>query len=218
MSLNKELSKLEDLKKIVEDNKIDFNKLYKKIIIEAHKIEYSRGGEMSVFGIYPPEFFSKYIINNYKPGRKVKNTDKGFDFVYYFDKDNNLILTEKWLDKKIAYLNFVIRKNTNESNIIIFEKRVNKISRVVKCQYDENNRIIRYIENRYPIQYGINHFREIEFTYMIDKICIQEKSFSTLSDIIKQVKKTNENYQLITINCELVEDKLINFNNEEIYF
>ena len=53
---------------------------------------------------------------------------------------------------------------------------------------------------------------------MIDKICIQEKSFSTLSDIIKQVKKINENYQLITINCELVEDKLINFNNEEIYF
>ena len=34
-----------------------------------------------------------YYINNYKPGRKIKNIDKGFDFVYYFDKDNNLIYT-----------------------------------------------------------------------------------------------------------------------------
>lgn len=218
MSQNKEISKLEELKKIVEDNKFDFNKLYKKIINEAHKLEYSKGGEMSDFGIYPLEFFSKYIINNYKPGRKIKNIDKGFDFVYYFDKDNNLILTEKWLGQKIAYLNFVIRKNPNESNIIIFEKRVNEVFAVVKCQYDENNRIIRYIENRYPIKYGIKDFREIEFTYMLDKICIKEKTLLPLLDEVKRVRKINEDYQLETITCELVEDKLINFKSEVIYF
>ena len=39
-------------------------------------------------------------------GKEIKKNDKGFDYKYYFDENDRVVLSEKYLSGKLRYINF----------------------------------------------------------------------------------------------------------------
>lgn len=179
---------LEIIKEIEEINnralKRDRKKVYQEMVDKSVRVEYSKGGEMSTFGVYDIEPFSEKLIINYRKGRKIKDVSKGFSFKYYFDENDNLIMWEKWLDNKFYNIR-VVNQHDNIKEIVCYTDEVyyKYVYEVYKCEYDDKQRIIRVLECG-ALNLGNDGVRVIEellFEYIDDHIYVTKNRYSKVS-------------------------------------
>lgn len=108
--------------------------LNKSFVCEIVRHEYARGGEMLHRGFYYPSLFSDLVIGNCSRGHILKSAPrKAPDYIYSFNKNNQLILSEKLVYGKIGQVEKIIYENHveygltarvgHESEICYFTKR-----------------------------------------------------------------------------------------------
>ena len=85
----------------------DFNFMnyYYEISKENTNSKYSKGVGF-VAGLYEPSYVDEMRCGNATIGKEIKNIDKGYDYKYYFDENDRIILSEKYLSGKLYYINF----------------------------------------------------------------------------------------------------------------
>lgn len=123
---------------------IEFDATYKRIQLESHRVEYSKGGIITPFGIYNQDPLTERITYNYKKGKLSTGKNGKFDFKYYFNSKNQLIMIEKYLELKLSYVAFLIHKNDYVEIINFDYQKKEKYSVAIK-ELDKQGRIIKYL-------------------------------------------------------------------------
>ncbi|MBR5251120.1 MAG: hypothetical protein IKV38_03780, partial [Clostridia bacterium] len=83
----------------------DFMNYYYKISKSNTNNKYSKG-EGFVAGLYEPSYVDEMRCGNATIGKEITKIDKGYDYKYYFDKNDRIILSERYLEGKLSYINF----------------------------------------------------------------------------------------------------------------
>jgi len=123
----------------------DFNFMnyYYEISKENTNNKYSKGLGF-IAGLYEPSYVDEMMCGNATIGKEIKNIDKGYDYKYYFDENDRIILSEKYLSGKIYYINFYFYVN-NVLEFIHYEVD-GGIYSLSKSYFDDNDRICRHIQ------------------------------------------------------------------------
>ncbi len=189
---NKILNSIKELNEINDYAiKVDRDELYQQIKEKSVRVEYSKGGLTSTFGIYPIEPFEEKNCINYTKGRKIKGIPKKFNFKYYFDKEDNILMWEKYLDGIFRNRHIALYKNNIKIIISFhdnnFEDKTIDIYSVCKCEYDEKNRIVRYLESHGHNNNGIiSRVNEILYEYDDNQIYVtKNRYFLPLEESLK---------------------------------
>ena len=131
----------------------DFMNYYYEISKTNTNNKYSKGIGFTA-GLYEPSYVDEMRITNTTIGKEIKNIGKGYDYKYYFDNNNRIILSEKYLSDKLHYINFYFYTD-NVLEFIHYE--VNRgIYSLSKSFYDDDNRIYRHIQIGIFSQYDPN--------------------------------------------------------------
>ena len=139
---------MENIKKELYDVYVkykDFNFMDHYYEISEHNTnnKYSKGLGFNA-GLYEPSYVDEIRCSNATIGKEVKKTDKGYDYKYYFDENDKIILSEKYLSGKLCYINFYFYVD-GAVDFISYE--VNKgIYSLSKSYYDDDDRITRHIQ------------------------------------------------------------------------
>ena len=121
----------------------DFMNYYYEISKKNTNNKYSKGLGF-IAGLYEPSYVDEMMCGNATIGKEIKNIDKGYDYKYYFDENDRIILSEKYLSGKIYYINFYFYVN-NVLEFIHYEVD-GGIYSLSKSYYDDNDRICRHIQ------------------------------------------------------------------------
>lgn len=178
-------------------SKYNLNNLYEEIKNNCNKVEYSKGGVGFRYGMHSPELLFKHMIKNCTVGRKIKNIEKGYNYKYYFDDKDRVTLIEKYLDGSLTYYMFFMH-NEGYDEIILYEVKKERILYTAKAEYNENNKIKRYIENSsaiYPWKKIIDNFEEQKYTYNEDS-CKIEYNYVVKMCICNDIDFIREEYML----------------------
>ena len=131
----------------------DFMNYYYEISKTNTNNKYSKGIGFTA-GLYEPSYVDEMRCTNTTIGKEIKNIGKGYDYKYYFDNNNRIILSEKYLSDKLHYINFYFYTD-NVLEFIHYE--VNRgIYSLSKSFYDDDNRIYRHIQIGIFHQYDPN--------------------------------------------------------------
>ena len=131
----------------------DFMNYYYEISKTNTNNKYSKGIGFTA-GLYEPSYVDEMTCTNGTIGKEIKNIGKGYDYKYYFDNNNRIILSEKYLSDKLHYINFYFYTD-NVLEFIHYE--VNRgIYSLSKSFYDDDNRIYRHIQIGIWNQYDPN--------------------------------------------------------------
>ena len=131
----------------------DFMNYYYEISKTNTNNKYSKGIGFTA-GLYEPSYVDEMRCTNKTIGKEIKNIGKGYDYKYYFDNNNRIILSEKYLSDKLHYINFYFYTD-NVLEFIHYE--VNRgIYSLSKSFYDDDNRIYRHIQIGIFHQYDPN--------------------------------------------------------------
>ena len=172
----------------------DFMNHYYKVSNTNTNNKYSKGIAFTA-GLYEPSYVDEMRCGNATIGKEIKNIDKGYDYKYYFDENNRIILSEKYLSGKLYYINFYFYVD----NILEFiNYEVNRgIYSLSKSFYDDNDRIYRHIQigtfDKYdPIENS--KYNEHLFTYEDNITYIKEITYYNPSKWLEQLgrKKRTE--------------------------
>ena len=105
--------------------------------------KYSKGLGF-IAGLYEPSYVDEMRCANATIGKEIKKIDRGYDYKYYFDENDRIILSEKYLSGKLRYINFYFYVD-NVLEFINYE--VNEgIYSLSKSYYDDNDRICRHLQ------------------------------------------------------------------------
>lgn len=123
----------------------DFNFMnyYYEISKKNTNNKYSKGLGF-IAGLYEPSYVDEMMCGNATIGKEIKNIDKGYDYKYYFDENDRIILSEKYLSGKLYYINFYFYVN-NVLEFIHYEVD-GGIYSLSKSYFDDNDRICRHIQ------------------------------------------------------------------------
>ena len=121
----------------------DFMNYYYEISKKNTNNKYSKGLGF-IAGLYEPSYVDEMRCANATIGKEIKNIDKGYDYKYYFDENDRIILSEKYLSGKLYYINFYFYVN-NVLEFIHYEVN-GGIYSLSKSYYDDNDRICRHIQ------------------------------------------------------------------------
>ena len=138
MSIEKELFALYE-----KYRDFDFESYYKNIALNNHNNRYSKGLGFKA-GLYEPSFVTEMRVTNCTIGREVKENSK-YDYKYYFDETDKIILSEKYLDGELTYLNLYFY-NEDTCDFVFYDYKRKTIFSLSKAFYDGAGRIVRYIE------------------------------------------------------------------------
>ena len=138
MSVEKELF---DLYEKYKD--FDFESYYQTISETNSNNRYSKGIGFKA-GLYEPSFVNEMRITNCTIGREVKENSK-YDYKYYFNKNDKIILSEKYLDGVLTYLNLYFYYD-NVCDYVFYDYKRKKIYTLSKSFFDEKERLVRFIE------------------------------------------------------------------------
>lgn len=127
----------------------DFIGYHNKISKSNTNNKYSKGLGF-VAGLFELSYVYEITVSNSDIGKEVKKIENGYDYKYYFDENDRIILSEKYLEdysgeKKLKYLNFYFF-NDNTCELIHIDVKKDLIYLVAKAFYDEFDRIARYIQ------------------------------------------------------------------------
>lgn len=159
-------------------------------------IEYGRGGEFFHRGYYFPSPIFDLVIGNANRGKLLKRPRKDaiYDYIYYKDKDGNLIMVDKNLgdtdaDKELCYREFIIKSGSREiAPCFNFDKFLDQINiaSFSLCEYRDGKIVLYRNMLRYSIKmedgtvsYGIPIIHAEDFKYhssgLIDQAVYGEK-------------------------------------------
>ena len=93
----------------------DFMKYYSEIVNINTNNKYSKGLGF-IAGLYEPSYVDEMRCSNTTIGKEIKKNDKGFDYKYYFDENDRVVLSEKYLSGKLRYINFYFYLNFFDIN------------------------------------------------------------------------------------------------------
>lgn len=183
----------------------DFMNYYFEVSKNNTNNKYSKGLGF-IAGLYEPSFVDEMRCSNASIGKEIKKIDKGYDYKYYFNENDRIILSEKYLSGKLYYINFYFYVD----DILEFiNYEVNRgIYSLSKSFYDDNNRIYRHIQigifDKYdPIENS--KYNEHLFAYEDNITYIKEITYYNPSKWLEQLgrKKRNE-----IINMKIVDNIL----------
>ena len=172
----------------------DFISYYNGISKTNTNNKYSKGLGF-VAGLYEPSYVDEMRCSNATIGKEIKKIDKGFDYKYYFDENNRIILSEKYLSGKISYINFYFYVN---SVLEFIDYEVNRgIYSLSKSFFDDNDRICRHIQigifNKYDPSENSKYVEHL-FKYEDNITYIKEITYYNPSKWLEQfgMKKRTE--------------------------
>lgn len=183
----------------------DFMNYYFEVSKNNTNNKYSKGLGF-IAGLYEPSFVDEMRCSNASIGKEIKKIDKGYDYKYYFNENDRIILSEKYLSGKLYYINFYFYVD----DILEFiNYEVNRgIYSLSKSFYDDNNRIYRHIQigifDKYdPIENS--KYNEHLFAYEDNITYIKEITYYNPSKWLEQLgrKKRTE-----IINMKIVDNIL----------
>ena len=183
----------------------DFMNYYFEVSKNNTYNKYSKGLGF-IAGLYEPSFVDEMRCSNASIGKEIKKIDKGYDYKYYFNENDRIILSEKYLSGKLYYINFYFYVD----DILEFiNYEVNRgIYSLSKSFYDDNNRIYRHIQigifDKYdPIENS--KYNEHLFAYEDNITYIKEITYYNPSKWLEQLgrKKRTE-----IINMKIVDNIL----------
>ena len=193
---------LYDVENIIDKyNNIELDDEIEKIKESIINVEYSKGGLTENYGIYPNEFFSRHYIKNYSPGKKIK-CDKSYNYKYYFNINNELLMIEKrYSSSEVEYV--LIYSIANKKIYLTYNE--DGLHHITKCEYDNKNQLISYIETE--VEFGItNNIVELSFVYVENEIMINRYQYIYLDFNFK-----NE-WSISEVKTKLVDEKFNSFN------
>ena len=148
---------------------------YAEIKSTATDIKRSCGAKaVSTFGLFPPHKDVNILFVK-KNGGHLTKSEINNDFVYYFDAQGRIILTEYYnvetvLDNPLVQIIF-FEYEGNEINIRLFDKHLQKLQFVGKCVLDETGRLVKYLTSH---DYERFVYTELLYHYDDDNIHISE--------------------------------------------
>ena len=162
---------------INDHNKILSNYSYKKMSV----------GD-SIYGMHFPE---QQLEKYFEYDGKLTEDERKKDFVYYFDKNNKLILTERYSNGSI--LNIILFYYfENKIEIVWYCMKRKKVNVIGKIVY-QNNNLTKFIESG-NITRGINSFKEYLFNTNDDNINIKSyMKYSSDKEIVMNSKMKKKN-------------------------
>ena len=134
-------------------------------------------------GLYEPSYVLEMRITNWTVGKEVQKPDRGFDYKYYFDESGRILLSEKYLEKTPAYLNFYFYEE-GVCEFIHYEIDRNSIYFIAKSDFDRSGRISRHIEAEL-MGYGVEDacfYEEHLFRYTEDSTYVTVKKYMNPSE------------------------------------
>lgn len=173
----------------------DFVSYHKEIAKTYTNNKYSKGLGFCA-GLYEPSYVREMRVTNCTIGKEVKKIENGFDYKYYFDENDRIILSEKYLDKKLSYINFYFYYD-NVCEYIFYDFRRKTIYALSKSYYDEAGRINRHIEleSMYSDFFDVPSYEEHLFRYEDDITYVTLINYRHPTDkfnwIKEEVKTTN---------------------------
>lgn len=138
MSIEKELFALYE-----KYRDFDFESYYKNISQNNYNNRYSKGIGFKA-GLYEPSFVTEMRVTNCTIGKEVKENSK-YDYKYYFDDNDKIILSEKYLDEELTYLNFYFYHD-DICDYVFYDYKRKEIYTLSKSFFDEKERLVRFIE------------------------------------------------------------------------
>lgn len=216
-----------ELKELYEKYRVyDFIKRYKEIIKTNTNVKYSKGWALKA-GLYEPSFVSEIRVTNCSMGKEVKNPNKGYEYKYYFDDHDRIILSERGPDKK--ELNFYFYHD-NVLEYIFYNKDFG-ISSISKSFYDNEGRLVRYIaipdfykdfnnttlieEHLYRYENDVTYITEKDYWQPDDCCqCIDEETRVTnmkvIENMVYYLDEQNNVQSFYPIRFKLVNGKKVN--------
>ena len=183
----------------------DFMNYYFEVSKNNTNNKYSKGLGF-IAGLYEPSFVDEMRCSNASIGKEIKKIDKGYDYKYYFNENDRIILSEKYLSGKLYYINFYFYVD----DILEFiNYEVNRgIYSLSKSFYDDNNRIYRHIQigifDKYdPIENS--KYNEHLFAYEDNITYIKEITYYNPSKWLEQLGREKRNE---IINMKIVDNIL----------
>ena len=138
---------LNELQEIMDNHRDPINDYYEILSNYSHK-------KMSVGdGIYGMHFPEQQLEKYFEYHGKLTKNERKKDFVYYFDENNKLILTERYSNGSIlnAILFYYFESKIEIVWYCMKRKKVNVIGKIVY----QNNNLTKFIESG-NITRGIN--------------------------------------------------------------
>lgn len=107
--------------------------------------EFARGGELLHRGFYFPSLFLDLVIGNVNRGRLLMRTSsKPPDYIYYFDAENRMILSEKYENNRLLTTEHIFYDGEDEYGITVHAGYEDEIVYFSKCHY-ENGKKMSYL-------------------------------------------------------------------------
>lgn len=154
------------------------NKWNEAISLVTH-VEYSTCSYINLLGYYAESILGGLIIDNFRRGIVSKTPIKKYNFKYYFDSNNRIIITERlYSDTELSEIFFHIY----EDSVVYVLGYDYTISRELAClvrnEFDEQGRMIHHLYSRISSQCiteHVFHFTNTEMTishamYMTDDV------------------------------------------------
>ena len=129
----------------------DFMNYYFEVSKNNTNNKYSKGLGF-IAGLYEPSFVDEMRCSNASIGKEIKKIDKGYDYKYYFNENDRIILSEKY-----ARILFEHQKESlNEEIEFNFEdfKQYENFDIVFNPELDDDTIIVENLKERFDASTG----------------------------------------------------------------
>ena len=182
-TIQKELNEL--VAKYVD---FDFIGYYHEIAKNNTNNKYSKGSGFYA-GLYELSYVFEMMITNCTIGKEINKIDSGYDYKYYFDENDRIILSERYINQKLKYLNFYFYYGNECVLINYFLGELasfikHSIFFICKSEYDESDRIIRFIGSELRGDYvcDTSFYEEHLFCYDDKTTYVTRKKYHNTGD------------------------------------
>lgn len=170
----------------------DCKKKYEKIILNCSTKVMSKG--VDIYGMFMPDNeLSKYFVYN----GKITENENNKDYVYYFNKQNRLMLTERYVNKKTLQNLIFYDYYDNYIEIMWYCLKRNKIIKVGFIEYKQGT-LVRFVESLIITKdvKEIKSYQEYVFNDDVEYITNRFYSLEMFSDkeVFETVSKIKKKY------------------------
>lgn len=176
----------------------NFVEKYKNLSSKNTSNKYSKGWGFYA-GLYEPSFVLEALVTNASIGKEVLNTNKGYEYKYFFDENGKVIMSERG-DKELNFYFY-----SNKCLEYVFCDKENKLHKISKTFYDENGKITKHIETD-------NIYNGLSDTFRFEKQIFNYEKEITYIDIYTFIPAIKIN------NIYLNDDNLNRFTQNRIKF
>ena len=157
------------------------------------RLEYGLGGAVIHRGFYCPSLVQDIVIGNCRRGKRIIKPKKCsfYDYVYHFDKNDNLILIDRYAREKRDWLcsqEYIFYSDNETFSInfnLTYDKVVNLVSFLAKCKYDEG-KLITYDRYMYLYRTKCHQIERESYEYHED---------GTIKDMIMELYMAPDVYR-----------------------